>query len=101
MAEVYNLIKMYTLAEAMCKAGFEYGVQKYDWVERGNTWLGWGNDLISVAQYNLGKIDEAIKNGEIALQHEPKDVRILTNQNIYLKTKLQEFEKDNSKNSLK
>lgn len=100
MAEVYNLMKMFTLAEACCNAGFEYGKQKYDWVERGNTWLGWGYDLLSVAQFNVGKIDEAIKNGEIALQHEPKDVRLLTNQNIYLKTKLQSFEKD-SDNSLK
>ena len=61
MAEVYNLKKIYSLAEACAKAGFEYGVQKYDWVERGNTWLGWGYDLLSVAQYNLGKIDEAIE----------------------------------------
>ena len=101
MAEVYNLMKMYSLAEAMVKAGFEYGIQKYDWVEHGNTWLGWGYDLLSVAQYNLGKIDEAIKNGEIALQHEPNDARLLKNQNVYYKTKLQEFEKDNSENSLK
>lgn len=101
MAEVYNLMKMPSLAEACAKAGFEYGVLKYDWVERGNTWLGWGYDLLSVAQYNLGKIDEAIKNGEIALQHEPNDARLLKNQNVYYKTKLQEFEKDNSENSLK
>ena len=100
MAEVYNLMKMYTLAEACVKAGFEYGKQKYDWVERGNTWLGWGYDLLSVASYNLGKVDEAIKNGEIALQHEPKDTRLLTNQNVFLKTKLKEFENDNSQQSL-
>jgi len=98
MGEVYNLMKMPSLAEACIKAGFEYGKQKYDWVERGNTWLGWGYDLLSVASYNLGKIDEAIKYGEVALQHEPNDTRLLTNQNIYLKTKIKEFEKDNSKN---
>lgn len=96
LAEVYNLKKLYTLAECTCLAGFEYGVQKYDWVERGNTWLGWGYDLLSVAQFNLGKIDAAIKNGEIALSHEPNDARLLKNQNLYYKTKLQEFEKDNS-----
>lgn len=100
MAEVYNLMKMYSLAEAMVKAGFEYGKQKYDWVERGNTWLGWGYDLLSVAEFNLGKIDEAIKNGKIATQHEPNDVRILRNYNVYLETKLKGLEKDSS-NSLK
>lgn len=97
MAEVYNLMKMFPLAEAMVKAGFEYGIQKYDWVERGNTWLGWGHDLLSVASYNLGKIDEAIKYGEIALQHEPNDMRLLKNQNIYYKTKLNGLESDSSK----
>ena len=99
MAEVYNLKKLYTLAEACVKAGFEYGFQKYDWVERGNTWLGWGYDLLSVAQYNIGKVEDAIKNGEIALQHEPKDVRLLQNQNIFLKAKIQGLEKDSSDSS--
>lgn len=97
MAEVYNLMKMWPLAEAMAKTGFEYGIQKYDWVERGNTWLGWGYDLLSVAEYNLGKIDEAIKYGEEAVKHEPKNVRLLSNQNIYLKAKINELEKDSSK----
>ncbi len=99
MAEVYNLMKMYSLAEACAKAGFEYGVQKYDWVERGNTWLGWGYDLLSVAQYNLGKIDEAIENGGQALLHEPKDVRLLTNQMLYLKAKVDRLEKDSQNSS--
>ena len=101
MAEMYNLMKMYTLAEACCLAGFQYGVQKYDWVERGNTWLGWGYDLLAVAQYNLGKVDAAVKNGEVALAHEPNDTRLLKNQNLYYKAKLKEFENDNSKASLK
>lgn len=99
MAEVYNLKKIYSLAEACCLAGFEYGVQKYDWVERGNTWLGWGYDLLSVAQYNLGKIDEAIENGGKALLHEPKDVRLLTNQMLYLKAKVDRLEKDSQNSS--
>lgn len=101
MAEMYNLMKMYTLAEACCLAGFQYGVQKYDWVERGNTWLGWGYDLLAVSQFNLGKVDAAVKNGEVALAHEPNDTRLLKNQNLYYKAKLKEFENDNSKASLK
>lgn len=92
MGEMYNIMTMYTLAESCIKAGFEYGKQKYDWVERGNTWLGWGYDLLSVAQFNLGKVDEAIENGEIALQHEPNDNRLLKNQNLYYKAKIKQLQ---------
>lgn len=79
MGEMYNLMKMYTLSEACVKAGFEYGVHKYDWVERGNTWLGWGNDLLGVAQFKLKKYEEAAKNMRIAVKHEPNDLRVLKN----------------------
>jgi tetratricopeptide (TPR) repeat protein len=85
MGEMYNLMKMYTLSEAIVEAGFEYGKQHFDWVERGNTWLGWGNDLLSVAKFNLGKYDEAVHQVEIALKHEPNDIRILKNYNAMLK----------------
>ena len=88
MAEMYNIMKMHTLAEACCKAGFEYGVQKYDWVERGNTWLGWGYDLLSVAQIQLGKLDEAEENIKIAIKHEPNDIRIIKNYTALLEMKI-------------
>ena len=88
MAEMYNIMKMYTLAEACCKAGFEYGVQKYDWVERHNTWLGWGHDLISVAQIQLGKLEEAEENIKIAIKHEPNDIRIVKNYTALLELKI-------------
>lgn len=88
MAEMYNIMKMYTLAEACCKAGFEYGVQKYNWVERGNTWLGWGYDLLSVAQIQLGKLDEAEENIKIAIKHEPNDIRIIKNYTALLEMKI-------------
>ena len=79
MGEMYNLMKMYTLSEAIIKAGFEYGKQHYDWVERGNTFLGWGNDLLGVALFNNGKLEEASKNMQIAVRHEPSDIRLLKN----------------------
>ena len=88
MAEMYNIMKMHTLAEACVKAGFEYGVQKYDWVERGNTWLGWGYDLMSVAQIQLGKLDEAEENIKIAIKHEPNDIRIIKNYTALLELKI-------------
>ena len=79
MGEMYNLMQMYTLAEAMVKTGFEYGKQHFDWVERGNTYLGWGYDLLGVAQFQLKKYEEAAGNMQIAVKHEPNDIRLLKN----------------------
>jgi len=79
MGEMYNLMKMYTLAEAIVKTGFEYGKQHFDWVERGNTYLGWGYDLLGVAQFQLKKYEEASTNMQIAVKHEPNDIRLLKN----------------------
>ena len=93
MGEMYNLMKMYTLAESSVKAGFEYGKQHFDWVERGNTWLGWGNDLLGVAQFNLGKYKEAKKEMKIALEHEPNDIRLIKNYNACLEKIVEEIEK--------
>jgi tetratricopeptide (TPR) repeat protein len=92
MAEMYNIMGMFTLAESCVKAALEYGTHKYDWVEKANTWLGWSNDVLSVSEFNLGKIDEAMKNLEIALSHEPNDARLLKNYNACLKEKLKENE---------
>lgn len=89
MAEMYNTMKMYTLAESCVKAALEYGTHKYDWVEKANTWLGWPNDVLSVAQFYLGKVDEAIENSNLALKHAPDDVRLLKNANVFLQKKIE------------
>lgn len=89
MAEMYNTMKMYTLGEACVKAGLEYGTQKYNWVERAGSWTSMSNDILSVSQFYLGKIDEAIENGNIALKHDPENVRLLKNANAYLAKKLE------------
>jgi len=88
MAEMYNIMKMYTLGEAMAKIGFEYGKQHYDWVERGDTWLGWGNDLLGVAYFNNGKLEEAKEQMEIALKHDPDNARLLKNYSSCLRAML-------------
>ena len=85
MGEMYNIMKMYTLAEGIIKIGFEYGKQHYDWVERGNTWLGWGNDLLGVAYFKNGKLDDAKTELESALKHDPNNVRILRNYSACLR----------------
>lgn len=93
MSEVYNLMGMYTLGNACVKAGFEYGIRKYDWVENGGSWTGWGYDLLAVSSFYTGKVDLAIENGNKALEYDPDNPRILKNQNIYMKQKVAILEK--------
>ena len=88
MGEMYNAMKMYTLGKAITEAGFRYSTRKYSWIERANTWLGWGYDILSVSCYYLNELDDAIKNIEEALKHEPDNSRLLKNYNVYLKAKL-------------
>lgn len=38
LAEMYNNMKMYTLAEACTTTAEKYCTHKYNWVERANTW---------------------------------------------------------------
>lgn len=89
MAEMYNTMHMYSLAESCVKAALEYSYQKFNWVEKANSWIAWPNDVLSVSQFYLGKIDEAIENGNIALKHEPNNVRILKNVNAFMQKKIE------------
>lgn len=85
LSEVYNIMGLYTLSEAHCKTALEYCYQHYSWVERKETYLGWLEDVLSVAQYHLGKLEEARINIEAALTHNPNNVRILQNYTFVLK----------------
>lgn len=88
MAEIYNTMKMYTLAESCVNAALTYSIRKYNWVEKNNSWIAWPNDVLSVSQFYLGKVDEAIHNLDIALNHDPDNIRLLKNMNVFLKSKL-------------
>lgn len=91
MGEMYNIMKMYTLAESCVKAALEYGYQHYSWVERATTFLGWADDVLSVAQFNLGKYKEAVDSVDRAVAHSPNDLRLLKNQNLFLQTYLRKI----------
>lgn len=84
MGEVYNDMKMYTLAEAMVEAAIKNSVRKYNWVERANTWVYWANDIMSIAKFYLGDVDSAIANIKEALQHDPENIRLLKNYGAFL-----------------
>jgi len=79
LADIYNDMEMYTLAEAMIKCALEYGKQHYDWIEEAKTFLDRPYDALSVAEFKLGKFEEAKQNMSKALKHNPKDVRLLQN----------------------
>jgi len=77
MGDVYNAMQLYTLSEAIIKAGFENSVRHYDWTERKDFWLGKGNLLLAISQYNQKKYDSALENAKIALKHDPDNVLML------------------------
>ena len=94
MAELYNNMHMYTLAEACLKAAMEYSTRKYTWVERKDSWIALYNDLISISQFNLGKYDEAINNCSEALKHDPNNLELLKRLNFFLATKIKKLDKE-------
>lgn len=93
LGEMYNAMKMPTLAKAVTEAGFKHATRKYSWIERANTWLGWGYDILSVSECALKNYDDAIRYVEEALRHEPENIRLLKNYNSILKLKLAQIQK--------
>lgn len=93
MAELYNNMHMYTLAEACIGAALKYSTRKYTWVERKDSWLGLSNNLLSVSQIGLRQYDQAIQNCSEALKHDPNSPELLKRMNMLLNIKLQEIDK--------
>ena len=93
MAELYNNMHMYTLAEACIGAALKYSTRKYTWVERKDSWLGLSNNLLSISQIGLRQYDQAIQNCSEALKHDPNSPELLKRMNMLLNIKLQEIDK--------
>ena len=93
MAELYNDMHMYTLAEACIGAALKYSTRKYTWVERKDSWLGLSNNLLSISQIGLRQYDQAIQNCSEALKHDPNSPELLKRMNMLLNIKLQEIDK--------
>ena len=79
LADIYNDMKMYTLAEAMVKCALEYGKQHFNWVEEAKTFYERPYDALSVAQFKLNKLEEAKDNMAKAIKHSPDNLRLLKN----------------------
>lgn len=91
MAEIYNEMKMPTLAEACVNQALKYGTRKNTWVERANTWVELPDDILSITYYQLNDYDKAIQHVIEALKHKPNDPRLLKNYTVYLEAKLEEL----------
>lgn len=92
IAEVYNRLGektgtkgFFILAESYVKTAEEYTQRHYSWVERENTFTGWLEDIMAVAQCKIGKFESASRYAEVAVSHNPTDVRLLRNENAILK----------------
>lgn len=92
LAEIFNEMHMYTLAESMVNAAIKYSVRHYDWTEQADSWISKPDDILSIAYYNMGKYDEAIQAVENCLKHHPDDMRLIKNYNVFLKAKLRSVE---------
>lgn len=87
LAELYNQIGLYGIAKGMVEDGLRNSVQHYDWVERRDNWIAKADDILSVSEFYLGNYDEAIKHAQIAVKHNPNDIRILRNYIAFLEAK--------------
>lgn len=94
LSEIYNNMNIPTLAEACAEKALEYGYQHSSWVEKANTYTGWTEDALSVAQSKLEKFGPALNNVEKALQHNPEDVRLIKNENYILKGLLNQLKQN-------
>ena len=95
LAEIYNQEGLPTLAEAMVNAGLKYSIQKYDWVERKDNWIAKDKDILGVAAYNLGRYEESAKYTREALNHDPKNFRLMKNYAAALESQVAELKENN------
>ena len=79
LAEIYNDMRMYSLAEALALAAIKNGTRKYTWVERADSWLTQPEDILSIALFNLGDCEQALQYVDMCLEHHPDDPRLLKN----------------------
>ena len=92
MAETYNKIGLYTLAEGCINAAKTYAYQHFSWIEKANTYTNWLPDVESITLFNLRRVKEAVELCKEALKHDPNNERLIKNQYIYLTVYCQELE---------
>lgn len=79
LAEIYNRLGLYKIAETYVLEGLRNSYRHYDWTERATCWNEKPYDILSVCYYYMNEIDKGLKNAVIALSHSPLDTRIQKN----------------------
>ena len=89
LANIYNALGFSSFAEIIMLEGLKNSFQHYDWTERSICWHEGPYDVLSIAYFNLNKIDLGIENAVKALQFNPMDDRIQKNYLALLNKKSQ------------
>lgn len=79
LANIYNMLGFYSIAEKFMVEGLQNSVRHYDWTERSVCWREGPYDILSICYYNLDKLDLGIENAVRALQFSPSNTRIQKN----------------------
>lgn len=79
IAEIYTRMGLNDSAIAIINEGIARARQHFDWSERQTHWAEKPYDILSVAYYNLGDLDNGIYYAIKALQYSPLDSRIQKN----------------------
>lgn len=77
MADVYLAMGLYALAIGCIESGLKYTYQHYDWVERKDNWISKSDELLLYAYKGLKDYPNAIQHGNIAVHHDPNNIRLL------------------------
>lgn len=93
MGAAHNDLKNYEVAMEYVETAKENAYRHYIWYELPYTFQGWPQEILANAYYGLGEIDKAIELMEEPLRHNPKDPRLLYNENQMLKKKIEILKK--------
>ena len=88
LAEIFNTLKMYTLALAMVETGIKFSTRKYSWVERAGIWEYASDSILSVTYWGLKDYDKAIIHSQRVLKYLPTDPIQLRNYASFLECAL-------------
>ena len=86
IASVYNSCGMFSQAKELIKLMDQKCIRHYSWVEKSADWSYTREAVLAESEVNLGEYEEALKNIDIVLQHEPNNID-------YLKLKVMCLEK--------
>lgn len=78
-AELFNELGQYRLAIAYVNSAIENSRRHYSWIERGNSWMGKIDDILSISHFYLGHLNRAKMYISNALLKDPSNERIKRN----------------------